>query len=113
MDFTLVQQLATRGLPAPPSNKTLSGTTMAARPFCFSRVLTCWRKLSCLLEVVAQKSSRSIISVSLATLPSSATIVVLLFSERGIGHHDLIAVAGIPGQGIRDHKRKLIASDSV
>src|SRR4029434_2614220 len=37
----------------------------------------------CLLEVVAQKSSRSIISVSRATLPSSATIVVLLFLPKG------------------------------
>src|SRR5437016_2013251 len=44
--------------PAPPSNNTLSGTTMAARPCCFRMVKTCWRKLSCLLLVLAQKSSR-------------------------------------------------------
>ncbi len=57
--------------PAPPSNRT-SGTTTAALPFCFNRVFICWMKLSCLLDVVAHKSSRSIISVSLDTLPFSA-----------------------------------------
>jgi hypothetical protein len=41
-------------LPAPPSRRTLSGTTMAAFPWILSSVLTCWRKLSCLLLVVAQ-----------------------------------------------------------
>src|SRR3990172_10274646 len=69
--------------PAPPSNRTLSGTTTAARPFCFKRVFTCWMKLSCLLDVVAQKSSRSMISVSRDTLPFSATMVVLLFLPKG------------------------------
>src|SRR3990170_6620487 len=34
--------------PAPPSNKTLSGTTTAARPSMSSSVLTCWTKFSCL-----------------------------------------------------------------
>src|SRR3990172_21934 len=69
--------------PAPPSNRTLSGTTTAARPFCFKRVFTCWIKLSCLLDVVAQKSWRSMISVSRDTLPFSATMVVLLFLPKG------------------------------
>ena len=69
--------------PAPPSNSTLSGTTTAARPFCLSSVLTCWTKLSCLLEVVAQKSSRSTMSFSVETLPSSPTIIVLLFLPKG------------------------------
>ena len=31
---------------APPSNRTLSGTTIAARPCCFRIVKTWWRKLS-------------------------------------------------------------------
>lgn len=44
--------------PAPPSKSTLSGTTTAALPVAFSRVLMCWRKLSCLLELVVQKSCR-------------------------------------------------------
>src|SRR3990172_2007340 len=52
---TLVQELSADRLPGPPSNRTLSGTTTAARPFCFKRVFTCWMKLSCLLDVVAQK----------------------------------------------------------
>src|SRR6266436_2998615 len=36
---------------APPSKRTLSGTTTAARPFIFSSVFTCCTKLSCLLVV--------------------------------------------------------------
>ena len=44
--------------PAPPSKSTLSGTTMAAAPFVFSIVLICCTKLSCLFEVVVQKSCR-------------------------------------------------------
>ncbi len=47
------------------------------------RVLTCWIKLSCLFEVVAQKSSRSTVSFSFETLPFSATMVVLLFLPKG------------------------------
>lgn len=41
VDFALVQQLTADGLACAPSKTTLSGTTIAARPFCFSRVLTC------------------------------------------------------------------------
>ena len=45
--------------PAPPSNSTLSGTTTAARPPILSIERMCCTKLSCLLDVVAQKSSRT------------------------------------------------------
>ena len=44
--------------PAPPSNRTLSGTTTAAFPVGFRIVLICWIKLSCLFELVVQKSCR-------------------------------------------------------
>jgi len=35
-----------------------SGTTTAARPWTFSSDFTCWTKLSCLFDVVVQKSGR-------------------------------------------------------
>ena len=38
--------------------ETLSGTTTAAWPSALRMVLMCWRKLSCLLELVVQKSWR-------------------------------------------------------
>jgi hypothetical protein len=50
------QQLLRTVSPAPPSNSTLSGTTTAARPMVLIMVRMCCTKLSCLLEVVAQKS---------------------------------------------------------
>src|ERR1035437_7262476 len=56
--------------PAPPSNRTLSGRTMAARPLILSRLRTCCRKLSCVLPVVAQKSSRRISLRSFTSSPS-------------------------------------------
>ena len=40
------------------SKRTLSGTTTAARPWILRRLRTCWTKLSCLFEVVVQKSGR-------------------------------------------------------
>src|SRR5690349_11259017 len=46
------------------------GRTMAARPLILSRLRTCWRKLSCLLPVVAQKSSRRISWRSFTSSPS-------------------------------------------
>src|SRR5258706_13523754 len=69
--------------PAPPSKSTLSGTTTAARPCCFKMVKMCWRKLSCLLLVVAQKSSRLMMSDSLDCSPASLTMVTLLFLPNG------------------------------
>ena len=45
--------------PAPPSKRTLSGTTTAALMVAFRMVLMCWMKFSCLLELVVQKSWRS------------------------------------------------------
>ena len=43
----------------------------------------CWRKLSCLFEVEAQKSSRLITSDSFEVSPSSFTMVTLLFLPKG------------------------------
>ena len=43
----------------------------------------CCTKLSCLLLVVAQKSSRSITSFSVLTRPSAPVIIVLLFLPKG------------------------------
>jgi hypothetical protein len=43
----------------------------------------CCTKFSCLLEVVAQKSSRSMMSFSVEVLPSSPTIIVLDFLPKG------------------------------
>ena len=43
----------------PVADSTLSGTTTAASPPIFSRLTTCCTKLSCLLRVDDQKSSRS------------------------------------------------------
>src|SRR5206468_341522 len=69
--------------PAPPSKRTLSGTTIAAWPCCFRMVKTCWRKLSCLLLVLAQKSSRCTTSDCFSSSPASLTIVTLLFFPKG------------------------------
>ena len=69
--------------PAPPSKSTLSGTTTAARPLALSRVLMCCTKLSCLLLVVTQKSSRSTMPFSVEVLPSSPTTTVRLFLPKG------------------------------
>ena len=44
--------------PAPPSKRTLSGTTTAALPVAFKIVLICCTKFSCLFELVVQKSCR-------------------------------------------------------
>src|SRR5947207_2302002 len=49
--------------PAPPSNSTLSGRTTAAAPLTRNIDRMCWRKLSCLLEVVAQKSLRVMVGL--------------------------------------------------
>ena len=57
VDVALVRRRLRRTVsPAPPSKRTLSGTTIAAPPPILSMFLTCWRKLSCLFDVVAQKS---------------------------------------------------------
>src|SRR5205823_15021157 len=69
--------------PAPPSKRTLSGTTIAARPCCLRIVKTCWRKLSCLLLVLAQKSSRCTTSDCFSSSPASLTVVTLLFFPNG------------------------------
>ena len=69
--------------PAPPSKSTLSGSTTAARPCCLRMVKMCWRKLSCLLLVLAQKSSRLMISDSFDDSPDSLTMVTLLFLPKG------------------------------
>ena len=69
--------------PAPPSKSTLSGNTTAARPCCFKIVKMCCKKLSCLLLVVAQKSSRLMVSDSFDCSPPSPIIVTLLFLPNG------------------------------
>src|SRR5215211_4869523 len=69
--------------PAPPSKRTLSGTTTAARPLISSSVLTCCTKFNCLLLVDAQKSSRTIVVDSRLTSPSSVTNVTLDFLPNG------------------------------
>ena len=69
--------------PALPSNSTLSGTTTAALPWGFNSVLMCCTKFNCLLDVVAQKSSRSMMSFLVEVLPSSPTIIVLDFLPNG------------------------------
>ena len=61
--------------PAPPSKSTLSGRTTAARPLMSRIVMMCWRKLSCLLDVVTTKSWRSISRSSRTSRPSAPTIV--------------------------------------
>ena len=56
----------------------------------------CWRKLSCLLLVVAQKSSRSYRSAPCSISPSSLVIVIAaLFAEGRIGEDHVVAVAGV------------------
>src|ERR1035437_6116787 len=69
--------------PAPPSKSTLSGNTTAARPCCLRMVKMGWRKLSCLLLVLAQKSSRLMMSDSLEVSPSSLEMGTLLFLPKG------------------------------
>src|SRR5207247_3876333 len=83
MDVGLFEQLASYSLAGAPSKRTLSGTTIAARPCCFRMVKTCWRKLSCLLLVLAQKSSRCTTSDCFSSSPASLTIVTLLFFPNG------------------------------
>ena len=68
--------------PAPPSKRTLSGTTIADRPPGLSSVLTCWRKLSCLFDVDAQKSSRTITSCSRSLSPSAFTPVPEVIAQE-------------------------------
>ena len=81
--------------PAPPSKSTLSGTTTAARPLIFRMRLTCWTKLSCLLLVVAQKSSRYDGQRLADRSPSSLTISdARLLAERRIGQHHVVASPG-------------------
>src|SRR6266542_2067596 len=77
--------------PAPPSKRTLSGTTTAARPLILRMVLTCWTKLSCLFEVVVQKSSRTTVSASRSCWPSSLTTSMLDFLPKGgfVGEDDV------------------------
>src|SRR5215216_4988887 len=69
--------------PAPPSKRTLSGTTTAARPLISKRVLTCCTKFNCLLLVDAQKSSRTMVVDSRLTSLSSVTNVPLDFLPNG------------------------------
>src|SRR5437764_14525260 len=101
--------------PAPPSKRTLSGTTIAARPCCFRIVKTCWRKLSCLLLVLAQKSSRCTTSDCFSSSPASFTIVTLLFfPKRRIGQ-DHFVFAVFAGERVFHHHRNVrrIAADPV
>ena len=61
----------------------------------------CCTKLSCLFEVVAQKSSRSMQCLSRDVLPSSPTIVdARLLAEGRIGEHEVEALAGLGGQRV-------------
>ena len=102
--------------PAPPSNSTLSGSTTAARPCCLRIVKMCWRKLSCLLLVVAQKSSRLMMSDSLRRL---ARLVddgdAALLAEGRIGQDDVV-FAVLAGQRVLGDDRQVVfrlAADAV
>ncbi len=68
--------------PALPSNRQLSGSTIAARPPFFSVLTTCWTKFSCLLLVSIVKSSRV------------GRLIGSLGSERWIGQHAVELLAG-------------------
>jgi hypothetical protein len=83
VEVTLLEELAADRLAAPPSKRTLSGTTTAARPGILRIVLTCWRKLSCLLLVEAQKSSRTIVRACLSSSPSWLMTRTLDFLPNG------------------------------
>ena len=85
VDIALVQELTPTVSPAPPSNSTLSGTTTAAQPWIARIVLMCWTKLSCLLLVEVQKSSRTMICDSRLASPSSLTKVTHWISCRRVG----------------------------
>src|SRR4051812_28019416 len=77
--------------PAPPANRTLSGNTTAARPCCLRMVKMCWRKLSCLLLVLAQKSSRLMMSDSLEVSPAFVDDGdTALLAEGWIGQDDVV-----------------------
>jgi hypothetical protein len=58
MQVGVFEELFADGFAGAPSKRTLSGITTAAEPVVLSMVRMCWRKLSCLLELVAQKSWR-------------------------------------------------------
>src|SRR4051812_27275640 len=60
VEVKVSEQPAAEFLPAPPSNKTLSGRTTAARPLTSRMDAMCCKKFSCLLEVVRTKSCLSI-----------------------------------------------------
>ena len=63
-------------------------------------VKMCWRKLSCLLLVLAQKSSRLMMSDSLDDSPRLVDDGhAALLAERRIGQDDLV-FAMLPGQRI-------------
>ena len=74
-------------------------------------VKMCWRKLSCLLLVVAQKSSRLMMSDSLDVL---ARLVddgdAALLAERRIGQDDLV-FAVLPGQRVLGDDGQILARD--
>jgi hypothetical protein len=76
VQIALGQQSPADGLPRPGLEETLSGKTTAARPPILSIPLMCWRKLSCLLEVDAQKSSRTTTRSSRSASPASFTMVI-------------------------------------
>jgi phage-related protein len=61
--------------PAPPSNSTLSGSTTPARPFSASTVMMCWRKLSCLLDVVTAPTAAGIDLLRFTAKPVSTEIL--------------------------------------
>lgn len=69
--------------PAPPSNRTLSGTTTAAFPVGFKMVLICCTKFNCLLELVVQKSCLLYMRSSSSCSPSSLVKVSDDFFPKG------------------------------
>ena len=83
VQVALGQQPAAVVSPAPASNSTLSGSTTAARPPILSIVLMCCRKLSCLFDVDAQKSSRTTTRSSRSASPASLIIVIDDFRPNG------------------------------
>ena len=88
VDVGLVEQLAADRLAGAAFEQDVVGHDDRGAAVDLSSVLTCWRKLSCLLLVVAQKSSRTIVSDSLLFVAPSLMIVMLrLLAERRIGEH--------------------------
>jgi hypothetical protein len=70
VDVAFVEEFASYGFAYLAFEEYVVWDDYGAFPFILRRVLTCCRKFSCLLLVVAQKSWRSNVSASLSALPA-------------------------------------------